>query len=367
MSMLATLNRKATVYAAISHQPTTAVPYCLRYDEPVDGCATGLALDKYYGGTHWRHHLRNYVCLSVGATDGKFGPTPDGYRKCVYGSTWRVDQKPVHLVEPILKQPSLRGFTFPDPELLFPGDWEREARQRLDANADCFNVGCIGYGLWERAWALRGFAEALMDMAAEPEFFEDLMGALAEHQLRLLDRVLALPIDGVMFSDDYGAQQGVIMGPERWRTMIKPPLARLYARVKAAGKVIIAHCCGSAADIIPDLIEIGLDVLESVQPEARDMNPYALKQRFGDKLAFWGGIGSQSIIPHGSPEQLRAEIRQLVPHMSNSGGYILATSKALQDDTPVQNAVVLLEEFRRFGEPGAGPIPQLCSSVCGSS
>ena len=358
MSVIATIDRKATVYAALRHEPAGAVPYCLRYDEPVDGIATGLALDQYYGGKHWRQYLRNYICLSAGAVDGKFGPTADGYRKCVYGCTWRVDQKPVHLVEPILKEPSLKGYRFPDPDLLFPGDWEHAARQTIATNSDCFQVGCIGYGLWERSWALRGFREALMDMVAEPEFFKDLMEALAGHQLELLDRVLALPIDGIMFSDDYGAQQGVIMGPERWRELIKPHLARLYARVKAAGKVVIAHCCGSAYEIIPDLIEIGLDVLESVQPEARNMNPCALKDQFGDKLVFWGGIGSQSIVPHGSPEQLREELRRLVPHMSNRGGYILATSKALQDDTPVQNALVLLEEFRRFGEPGAEPIPR---------
>jgi uroporphyrinogen decarboxylase len=358
MPRLAEVNRQATVYAAIRHEPTAAVPYCLRYDEAVDGHAAGRALDEYYGGRHWRDYLRNYLCLSAGAVDGKFGPAPGGFRQCVYGSTWQVDQKPVHLVAPALPQPTLRGFKFPAAERLFPGDWERAARARIAQSPDCFQVGAIGYGLWERAWALRGFSEALMDLAAEPEFFRDLLAALTEHQLELLDRVLALPIDGLMFSDDYGAQQGVLMGPDRWREFIKPPLARLYARVKAAGKVVIAHCCGSAYDLIPDLIEIGLDVLESVQPEARHMDPYRLKDEFGDRLTFWGGLGSQSLVPHGAPGEVRAEIGRLVPHMTRGGGYILATSKALQDDTPAANAAAIVEEFRRFGEPGAEPIPQ---------
>ena len=94
---------------------------------------------------------------------------------------------------------------------------------------------------------------------------------------------------------------------------------------------------------MPDIIEIGMDVLESVQPEAAGMNPYELKKKWGDKIAFWGGLGSQSTIPLGTPDEIRQEIRRLRSEMSRGGGYILAPAKPLQPGTPTENAVAILE------------------------
>ena len=110
-------------------------------------------------------------------------------------------------------------------------------------------------------------------------------------------------------------------------------------------KLAIMHCCGSAADIMGDIVEIGLDVLESVQPEAAGMNPYELKRAWGDKMAFWGGLGSQSTIPFASPVQVRQEMRRLRREMGRGGGYILAPAKPLRPETPTVNAVVIVEEF----------------------
>ena len=96
---------------------------------------------------------------------------------------------------------------------------------------------------------------------------------------------------------------------------------------------------------MPDLIDIGLDVLESVQPEASGMNPYELKKAWGDKITFWGCLGSQSTIPFGSPVEIHAEILRLRREMSEGGGYILAPAKALQPGTPTENAVAVVEAF----------------------
>ena len=121
----------------------------------------------------------------------------------------------------------------------------------------------------------------------------------------------------------------------------------MYQHVHDAGKIALSHCCGSVAEILPDLIEIGLDVLESVQPEAVDMNPYELKRRFGSEITFWGGLGSQSTIQYGTPEEVAAEILKLSKEMGIEGGYILAPSKALQPGTPVRNAAAVVEAFLR--------------------
>ena len=194
-----------------------------------------------------------------------------------------------------------------------------------------------------------------MDAAANPGFYDELVEQVANHQLAMLDRLLDLSVDGVMFSDDWGYQDGVLLGPERWRRFVKPRLARLYARVHRADKLVLTHCCGSIDEILPDAIEIGLDVYESVQPEAKNSNPYELKRKYGDRITFWGGLGSQSTIPFGTPDEIRAEVGRLCREMGKGGGYILAPAKGLQPETSTQNAAAVVEAFL---EQAGGPAPR---------
>lgn len=137
----------------------------------------------------------------------------------------------------------------------------------------------------------------------------------------------------------------MILGPDRWRQFLKPRWAKIYEAVHRHGKIVMSHSRGSVVEIIPDLIEIGLDVLESCQPEAAGMDPYELKRKFGGQITFWGCLGSQSTIPMGAPESIRAEVARLKREMGKGGGYILAPAKPLQPETPVENAVALVESF----------------------
>jgi uroporphyrinogen decarboxylase len=211
---------------------------------------------------------------------------------------------------------------------------------------DVFTTASIGLGIFERAWALRGLEDLLADAAAEPAAAELLFERITEHQLALLDLVLELPVDGIKFSDDWSDQRGIMLGPDRWRKMLKPRIARLYAKAKSSGKFTLQHCCGNLSDVVPDLAEIGLDVLQSVQPEAMDI--YKLKHDYGRDITFWGGVGSQSILPFGTPEQIRAEVRKLVTEMGKGGGYILGPAKAVLADTPPANFAAILESFLAF-------------------
>ncbi|MDK1031866.1 MAG: uroporphyrinogen decarboxylase family protein, partial [Planctomycetia bacterium] len=210
-----------------------------------------------------------------------------------------------------------------------------------------FLAASFGWGLFESAWGARGFENVLMDMVAEPDFFEELLDRITAQLLAYVDFTCrSLPdIDAIMFGDDWGDQRGIIMGPERWRKLFKPRCAMIYEAARARGKIVMTHCCGSVVDILPDLIEIGLDVLESCQPEARGMNPYELKKKFGDDIAFWGCLGSQSTIPFGTPEEIRSEVKRLCREMGKGGGYILAPAKSLQPGTPTENAVAVIEAF----------------------
>jgi uroporphyrinogen decarboxylase len=341
-----TFTLKELVLDQINHRETDPIPYTLGMEENV-----AERLDDYYGDPSWRELLTNAIVrwspsgMVVDQTSADF--TMDHY-----GSRWQVNRRPFHLVEPALDAPSLKGYTFPDLDTLFGPEWKEEANAVIAehrARGRFIAVG-LGFGLFERTWTLRGFNEVMMDAAIHPDFYHALVEAVAEHQMAIVARLLTLPVDGVMFSDDWGYQRGVLLGPDRWRQFIKPRLARLYAQVHDAGKRVLTHCCGSVADIMPDIIEVGLDVLESVQPEARGMDPYALKRQYGDQITFWGGLGSQSTIPFGTPDEIRTEVARLCQEMGRGGGYILTPAKALQPETPTENAAAVVESFlAQFG------------------
>jgi uroporphyrinogen decarboxylase len=325
------------VHAQVRHHPTQPIPYTLSFDGDVEG-----VLDRHYGGAHWRAHLQNAI-LEVPSPVPRVDDTRVPMCTDAYGSLWRTDCRPHRLVWPVLAEPAVEKLRLPPVESFFTPTWREAALRLIRANEDRFRVARFGYGLFERSWALRGFEQALIDSAASPAFYDELIEVIAAHQLQIVDRLLQLPVDGIMFSDDWGYQQGVLLGGSSWRRFLKPRYRRLYDRVHAAGKVVLSHCCGSIVDIMPDLIEIGLDVLESVQPEA--MDPYALKRNFGAQIAFWGGLGSQSTIRFGTPGEIRAEVQRLCRQMGQGGGYILAPAKALQPDTPVANAAAVFESF----------------------
>ena len=333
------LTPRDRVLAQIHHQETDHVPYTLRFDGDV-----AEHLDAYYGSDAWRGLIDDAIRRLPGPSLEVYQA---GNRYCtdLYGSTWQVDHRPFHLVEPALKSPSLEGFAFPDVDVVFEPGWERDVLQAIEQQRGHFLVIDFGTGLFERSWRLRGLENALMDTVAHPDFYEELIERLTDHQMEIVGRLLELPVDGILFADDWGYQQGVLVGAERWRRIFKPRLARLYRRVHEAGKFTLAHCCGSIEEILTDLIEIGLDVYQSVQPEARNNSPYELKCKYGDRITFWGGLGSQSTIPFGTPDEIVAEVDRLCREMGRGGGYVLAPAKPLQPGTPVENAAAVVEAF----------------------
>ena len=327
------------VLAQIHHRETDYVPYTIRFEGDV-----AERLDVHYGSDVWRSLIDNAIRRLPGP-DLEVRRNNDACHTDLYGSTWRVDRRTFHLVEPALKTPSLEGFAFPDMDTIFEPGWDQEVLQAVEQQKDRFLVIGFGTGLFERSWGLRGFENALMDIVAHPDFYEELIERLTDHQMEIVERLLTLPVDGILFADDWSYQQGVLVGAERWRRIFKPRLARLYQRAHEAGKYVLTHCCGSMEEILPDVIEIGLDVYQSVQPEAKNNDPYELKRKYGDQITFWGGLGSQSTIPFGTPDEISAEVARLCREMGQGGGYILAPAKPLQPETPTENAAAVVEAF----------------------
>jgi uroporphyrinogen decarboxylase len=326
------------VLEQIHHRETAVVPYTLPFEADV-----GARLDAHFGGDAWRKRLVPYVVDCGGVCKGVGEKLDDAHHRDAFGSVWRTDRVPAAVVRPGLEKPSFEGYRFPSAEVFLDPAVKAATRKRLDETPDSFRIVSTNC-LWA-SWYVRGFEQTLEDCIAEEDFYGELLDRFTELTLALVNACADLPADAIMMGDDWGDQRGIMIGPERWRKFFKPRYARIFEAVHAQGKRIIMHCCGSAADIMGDIVEIGLDVLESVQPEAAGMNPYALKKAWGDKLAFWGGLGSQSTIPFGTPAEIRSEIRRLRRELSRGGGYILAPAKPLRPETPTENAVAVVETF----------------------
>ncbi len=334
------MTQKELVYAQINHEETTPLPYTLDFEMNTDD-----ELDEYYRSKDWREKITNAIARVPSPIVWVEEDARPLYEDA-YGCVWRTDRRPFHLEKAPLSEPDLDKLTFPNIDDFFTQSWKEEAEQFITTHQDRFLVISYGFGLFERSWVLRGFQETLMDSAADPEFYDAFIEAICDHQAKIVERFLELPIDGIMFSDDWGYQRGLLIRPEMWRNYFKPRYRRLYKLAHDAGKKTLNHSCGNVADIVPDLIEIGLDVLQSVQPEA--MDPYKLKQKYGNDITFWGGLGSQSTIQFGTPAEIHEEVEKLSRVMGRGGGYILSPAKHIQPGTPVQNSAAVYEAFLKY-------------------
>jgi uroporphyrinogen decarboxylase len=330
---------KERVLTALAYEETDIVPY----DVIIEGDVQDR-LNRHYGGADWEKMIHKHILPVSLPIWGDMEILEDGYFKDDFGCVWDFNAQPFHLVEYPLKEPGLEGYDFDAAAKKMLDSFDvGSAELIINENRDRFIVGQIHFGPFERSWMLRGFENVLMDSILHPEFYEELLDRIIEMQIPLVDKLCTLPIDGVFFGDDWGDQRGVILGPDRWRRFIKPRVKKLYGRAHDAGKFVLTHCCGNAFDVIPDMIEVGLDVLESLQPEAMDV--YEIKRRYGKDLRLWGGLGMQQTLAFGSPQDVRSEIRRLIAELGSGGGYILAPAKPLMEDVPTENAVAVIEEF----------------------
>ncbi len=333
------------VLGQVRHQETVPVPYTLAFEQGVEA-----RLDEHFGGKAWRGRLVPYIAQCGSVARPAHERLDDVHYRDAFGTVWRTDKLPPAVVEPGLKAPTFEGYSFPPAGAFLDPAAKADISRAVGESPASFTIVMTGMCLWE-AWYVRGFEHTLMDCIAEEDFYTELLDRFTDLTLALVAECADIPAHAIMMGDDWGNQRGVMIGPERWRRFFKPRYARVFRAVHDQGKLAVMHCCGSVAEIMGDIVEIGLDVLESVQPEAAGMNPYALKDAWGDRITFWGGLGSQSTIPFGKPAEVRREVRRLRSEMSRGGGYILAPAKPLRPETPTENAVAIVEEFVGGGTP----------------
>lgn len=249
-------------------------------------------------------------------------------------------------VNPLAEEKDLDVYPWPDP---YAPELLEQARAAIAPDGGKqFIVPNFGFALFERAWALRGLDTFLMDMVLDEGYAQSLLERIIEIQAVLVRRFIDLGVDGGYFGDDYGAQKNMLISPDLWRRLIKPRLARLFEPFRQAGLPVIMHSDGQIAPILPDLVEIGLTALNPVQPEVLD---HAwLRETFGDRLAYYGGISTQTVLPHGTPQEVRQAVKGAVRELVAGGsGLLLAPSHRMMADIPVENVDALLGAFAEVG------------------
>jgi uroporphyrinogen decarboxylase len=225
-------------------------------------------------------------------------------------------------------------------------DWDyTPIAKQLDTYCDYWTWG-HSRGIFEIAWFVRGFNEFMLDLAINPDLANALMDKIQAYLMARTRRILetgAGRIDMIEYNDDVAGQNGMLISPPMWRQFVKPRMAAFIDMCRAYNVKIRYHCCGGMREILPDLIEIGVDVLNPVQTLAMGMQAEGLKSDFGARLAFSGGVDTQELLPTAMPEEVRQETLRLIDIFGKNGGYILGPSHVFQADVPVANVLAIYE------------------------
>jgi uroporphyrinogen decarboxylase len=330
--------RRDLVYAAVNHVDTGRIPYVLFFQPEI---ARRLAefyhvetIDRvidnsieWIGNTLSNKQLEDAGILRNGEYTDEWGVRWIG----VGETRGQVKSHP-------LQSPTLEGYDFP-PSLTDAVI----ARMKAQASSGQGRYLCAKLGaLWEQATFLRGMEELLVDLLVNPGFVHDLLDRLTELHLsniEVLERELSL--DCIWLSDDYGTQRSLLMSPALWREFIKPRLRLICDAVHARGRHFALHSDGAIGEILPDIAEIGVDILNPVQPECVDVN--LVKREYGSRLTIWGGYGSQRTLAFGTSGEILSEVREVCDTLGKGGGFILTPGLAIQNDVPIENAAAFIE------------------------
>lgn len=372
------LTPRDRVLCALNHEEPDRVPIFFG----TSGVTTMLApayepLKAHLGITRettifWRglqYVLMDEEALAWSGSDGRPllpGPAPAALAHDVsadayvdgWGSLW--ERRPDAIYYEVVDSP-LRTATvddldrYPWPELAHPSRFVglRERAQAI-RDAGYAVVALSGVSPFEQAYLSRGVEQWLLDLAADPDFVLALMRKITDLMKRsvigLLEEAGDL-IDVLITGDDLGSQHTTLISPRMYRRLIKPFHAEIYSEIKRrTGAKVFYHSDGNIYSLLGDLVEVGIDLLNPVQVNAGDMGDTArLKREFGDRLSFCGAIDTGWVLPHGTPDDVRAEVRRRIKDLAPGGGYILASVHCIQPDVPLENVIAMLDEAKIAG------------------
>jgi uroporphyrinogen decarboxylase len=330
------MEERLVVEKALRRQNPPYLPWQIDVTEGV-----GRQLAEYYGsddflfdkvGNHLvREKNKNHVVLD------------EFHHRDIFGVTWQKESAgDIGVVtEYLLPEPEFGAYVFPEPDAGLIG---KKCRSMVENHPSRFKVFEFSFSFFERAWTLRGMENLLVDFLTEPVFVNRLFDRLFQYNLKGIQIAAQYDIDAIMFGDDWGQQKGMIMGAPLWREFIKPSMARLFEAVKSAGKAVILHSCGDISEIMGDLIDMGLDVYNTFQPEVYDMEEF--KRKFGKNITVYGGVSTQGVLAHGTPGEVREAALRAMDVLGSDGGYIVAPTHQIPAATPLENITALIETMR---------------------
>jgi uroporphyrinogen decarboxylase len=243
---------------------------------------------------------------------------------------------------------------WPDPNDPQRYESVQTAAQTLFHSTDYALIGCPTFNsVWERAYLLCGYARMLEGLVAEPEFVHAVFRKITDIVLIQMRQFLALAgstLEVVKIGDDLGGQQNCLMSPATYRKTIKPYHQEIFNCIhqNSPAKVFL-HTCGAVVKMLPDLIEAGVEILNPVQVSAKGMDTAILKQDFGSHLTFWGAIDTQWVLPHGTQEDVKAEVRHRIQDLGPGGGYVVAPVHNVQADVPAENVIAMYQAALEYG------------------
>lgn len=329
------MNARELVLETLAKRRGPTVPYQLDLTDEVRS-----RLAAYFSDPDFEEKIGNALAQERNELLAERSPTEV---QDMFGVLWSREQKGDFgvVLSPLLTEADFGSYRFPEPdEAAIAAKCERLAARRRDR----YTMYIIGFSLFERAWSLRGMEDLLIDFVLNQDFAQELLDRIVDYNLKVVDIVSRYPIDCIFFGDDWGQQKGLIMGPAHWRRFIKPNLARMYGRVKECGMAVAQHSCGDISEVFPDLVELGLDIYNTFQPEVYDVAE--MKARYGADITFYGGVSTQRLLPYGTPGEVYAETRRLMALLGERGGYIAAPTHAIPDDVPTENILAFLKAVR---------------------
>ena len=333
------MTKKERILKSLNFEESDIVPYHFGFTGPAY-----KKVSEYYHNENFMKKIGNHLASIEANTDNAWEEISPNLWRDEFGVVWdRMIDKDIGTVKGcILKSPSLKNYTFPDPYK--KGRFDKYPSFTKE-NPDLFILQDIGFSLFERAWTLRGMENLLTDMILNPKFVDELLDKILEYNLGILKQATEFDVDGCRFGDDWGQQRGLIMGPKLWKRFIKPRLAIMYGKVKEKGLPVFIHSCGDVKEIFPDLIDIGVNVFNPFQPEVMDV--YEIKRKYGKNLCFYGGLSIQHTLPYGSPEEVKEEAKKLIKEIGKGGGYIFSPSHDIPKDVPLENILAVIETAQK--------------------
>ncbi|MGQ9623729.1 MAG: uroporphyrinogen decarboxylase family protein [Candidatus Caldatribacteriaceae bacterium] len=289
------------------------------------------------------------------------GWKPETFPDGSFSNEWGIRLKDVGEYTEIVYHPlanatlyDLESFTWPDfSDRSRVRGLKEEVLELYEKTEYAICLGSVGGRILEQCQWLRGMEKFMIDLVANKDFAHALLDKMVELQKQFFANVLSEIgeyVEVVVMGDDLASQDRLLMSPELYREMIKPRQYELFSFVKKLTRAkIMYHSDGAVYPLIGDLVEIGVDILNPLQPLAKGMDLERIKREFGKKLCFWGGIDIQRTLPFGSKEDIIAEVKERLRVLGEGGGYVLAPAHNIQSDIPPENVIALYRAAKEYG------------------